>query len=107
MLVGWKYAMMDNQTDYEDLRKVAESVILSVGDMIIDHIENYRGFLTKRIHHIDMIEDDVYLWEMKLFNSNNKNNRPSTAILEEDGLKLSIAIGTVEWHSVTGETLEQ
>ena len=97
--------MMVSETDYEDLQKVAESVILSVGDMIIDHVENYRGFLTKRIHHIDMIEDDVYLWEIKLFKTSNINDNSST-ILEEDGLKLSIAIGTIEWHSVTGGTLE-
>ena len=98
---------MTSKTKLEDLRKVANNVILSVGDMIIDHIEDYRGFLTKRIHHIDMIEDDVYLWEVKLFKSNKKNNTLPTTILEENGLKLSIAIGTVEWHSVSGGTIEQ
>jgi hypothetical protein len=105
MLAAWRFVMMVSETDYEDLQKVAESVILSVGDMIIDHVEGYRGFLTKRIHHIDMIEDDIYLWEIKLFKTSNINDNSST-ILEEDGLKLSIAIGTIEWHSVTGGTLE-
>jgi len=97
---------MTTKVKLEDLRKTAEHVILSVGDMIIDHLGDYRGFLTKRIHHIDMIEDDVYLWEVKLFKSNKKNDNSLTTILEEDGLKLSIAIGTVEWHSVTGGTFE-
>ena len=73
--------------------------------VLYDHVEGYRGFLTKRIHHIDMIEDDIYLWEIKLFKTSNINDNSST-ILEEDGLKLSIAIGTIEWHSVTGGTLE-
>jgi len=97
---------MTTKTSLEDLHNTAKHVILNVGDMIIDHLGDYRGFLTKRIHHIDMIEDDVYLWEVKLFKSNKKNNNSPTTILEEDGLKLSIAIGTVEWHSVTGGTLE-
>ena len=99
--------MMSSETNLKDLRKVAEGVILNVGDMIIDHIEDYRGFLTKRIHHIDMIEDDIDLWEIKLFKTNKRKDAPSTTILEEDGLKLSIASGTVEWHSVTGGTFEQ
>ena len=43
--------------------------------------------------------------EIKLFKTSNINDNSST-ILEEDGLKLSIAIGTIEWHSVTGGTLE-
>jgi len=98
---------MNSETSFKDLQKAAEDVILSVGDVIIDHIEDYRGFLTKRIHHIDMVEDDIYLWEIKLFKTTNRKDSPSTTILEENGLKLSIAIGTVEWHSVTGGTFEQ
>ena len=57
--------------------------------------------------NIDMIEDDVYLWEVKLFKTNeNRNNQPIT-IIEEEGLKMSIAIGTIEWHSVDKEALNQ
>ena len=67
--------------------------------MVIDHISDFRGFLTKRIRHIDMIEDDVFLWEVKLFKTNENTNNQNMAILEEEGLKMSIAIGTVELHS--------
>ena len=67
--------------------------------MVIDHISDFHGFLTKRIRHIDMIEDDVFLWEVKLFKTNENTNNQNTAILEEEGLKMSIAIGTVELHS--------
>ncbi len=88
-----------------ELRTVASQVILNVGDMVIDHISNFRGFLTKRIRHIDMVEDDIFLWEVKLFKTNENTNNQSTTILEEEGLKLSIAIGTVELHSAdNGDT---
>ena len=86
-----------SENDLELLRAKAEDVTLNVGDIIIDHIAEMRGILLKRIRHIDMIEDDIFLWEVKLF----KNNSDYTeTIMEEEGLKFSIAIGTVEWHSV-------
>ncbi len=31
---------------------------------------------------------------------------PMGTLLEEEGLKLSIAVGTYDWHSITGETFE-
>ena len=91
--------MSTNNSDINKLRHNASNVILNVGDMVIDHISDFRGFLTKRIRHIDMIEDDVFLWEVKLFKTNENTNNQNMAILEEEGLKMSIAIGTVELHS--------
>ena len=93
-------------SDINKLRDEANSVILKVGDMVIDHISNLRGFLKKRIRHIDMIEDDVFLWEVMLFKTNENTDNRTTAILEEEGLKLSIVVGIYEWHSVNGETFE-
>ena len=92
--------MSVSNSNINKLRDEASNVILNVGDMVIDHISDLRGFLTKRIRHIDMIEDDVFLWEVKLFKTNENTNNRTTAILEEEGLKMSIAIGTVELHSV-------
>lgn len=97
MLDDWSCAMIKNDFEIERLRTEAQNIILRVGDIIIDHISNMRGILVNRIHHIDIEEDDVYLWEVKLFNRPEKSHNP---IMEEDGLKFSIAIGTVEWHSV-------
>ena len=91
--------MSTNNSDINKLRHNASNVILNVGDMVIDNISDFRGFLTKRIRHIDMIEDDVFLWEVKLFKTNENTNNQNMAILEEEGLKMSIAIGTVELHS--------
>ena len=98
MPAEWSHAMSKDDSELDRLRKEAKSLILNVGDIIIDHIADIRGILLTRVRHIDMIEDDVYLWEVKLFN--NKSNKPDNTIMEEEGLKFSIAIGTVEWHSV-------
>jgi len=98
MPADWSHVMLKNENELELLRAAAQNVILNIGDIIIDHIGNMRGILVKRIRHIDMIEDDIYLWEVKLFKNSNSNY--TETIMEEEGLKFSIAIGTVEWHSV-------
>ena len=94
----WSHVIQMSENDLELLRAKAEDVTLNVGDIIIDHIAEMRGILLKRIRHIDMIEDDIFLWEVKLFKNNNSDY--TETIMEEEGLKFSIAIGTVEWHSV-------
>jgi len=84
-------------------------VNLSVGDIIIDVNGGHTGILVSRRRHIDMVEDDVYVWEAK-WNTNviNENpfDAPLSSILEEESLKLSIVVGIYEWHSVSGETFE-
>ena len=96
MLGGWIHAMLNSENELALLHAAAENV----GDIIIDHIANIRGTLVNRIHHIDMIKDDIYLWEVKLFKSDKSRSDKTNTIMEEDGLKFSIAVGTVEWHSV-------
>tara|TARA_R100001480_G_scaffold150302_1_gene150777 strand:+ start:45 stop:362 length:318 start_codon:yes stop_codon:yes gene_type:complete len=98
MLAAWSRVMINNNSELDKLRIEAKNITLNVGDIIIDHMADIRGILLTRVHHIDMVEDDVYLWEVKRFN--NKTNEPDSTIMEEEGLKFSIAIGTVEWHSV-------
>jgi len=92
--------MLNSENELALLHAAAEKVNLNVGDIIIDHIANIRGTLVNRIHHIDMIKDDIYLWEVKLFKSDKSRSDKTNTIMEEDGLKFSIAVGTVEWHSV-------
>ena len=107
ILAEWRFVVINDKAKIDELRSTANNVILNVGDMVIDHISDFRGFLTKRIRHIDMVEDDIYLWEVKLFKMNENSNNQSITIIEEEGLKMSIAIGTVEWHSVDKRILEQ
>ena len=99
-LDAWRFVVSATNLKINELRETANKVMLNVGDMVIDHISNFRGFLTKRIMHIDMVKDDVYLWEVNLFKTNENNNNQTTTIIEEEGLKMSIAIGTVELYSV-------
>ena len=94
-----------------DLQESLDSVILSVGDIIIDTFSGYSGMLVKREHRIDIMDDDMYFWQIKwMTNVVRKDLNPSHArirlsdILEEEGIKLSIVVGAMEWHSINGGT---
>ena len=94
---------------YKILRKETSRVILSVGDIIIDTTTSQIGILTERKRYIDMVEDDIYIWEVKWINKISRDNyidAPVPPILEEEGLKLSIVIGVYYWQSINGGTYE-
>ena len=86
-----------------------DRIELSMGDIIIDTHTGNTGILVNKTRHIDMVEDDIYLWDVK-WNHDARDlapvNVPTPSILEEEGLKLSIVVGIYEWHSVSGETFE-
>ena len=96
-----------------DLQEKLEHVTLSVGDIIIDTFSGYTGMLVKRDRRIDMINDDMYFWEIKwMTNVERDDLKPNHArirlsdLLEEEGIKLSIVVGAMEWHSINGGTFE-
>ena len=96
-----------------DLQESLDSVILSVGDIIIDTFSGYSGMLVRRDHRIDMMDDDMYFWEIKwMTNVVREDLKPShtrvrlSNMLEEEGIKLSIVVGAIEWHSINGGTFE-
>ena len=96
-----------------DLQERLNSVILNVGDIIIDTFSGYSGMLVKRNHRIDMMDDDMYFWEIKwMTNVVREDLNPSHTrirlgdLLEEEGIKLSIVVGAMEWHSINGGTFE-
>ena len=84
----------------EELRDEASHVILHVGDMIYDIRTKSRGFLRERERKIDIIEDDIYVWSIFWFSQNNENIYNNLEFMEEEGLKLSIVIGTIELYSI-------
>ena len=89
------------------MSNMVDSVILSVGDIIIDVVSSKIGILLKRERHIDIIEDDVYFWEVKWTNNGKEPvNYLNFTHLEEESLRFSILVGTYEWHSVTGGTID-
>ena len=96
-----------------DLQEKLNCVTLSVGDIIIDTFSGYTGLLVKRERRIDMMDDDMYFWEVKwMTNIVREDLKPNQAriplgnVLEEEGIKLSIVVGAIEWHSINGGTFE-
>ena len=89
------------------LNKELQRVILSIGDIIIDRMMNQAGILIDRTRRIDMIMDDVYMWEVKWLTSiASIVEVPHANFLEEETLKLWIVLGTYDWHSIDGGTFE-
>ena len=84
----------------EELREEASHVMLHVGDMIYDVRTKSRGFLKLRERKIDIIEDDIYVWSIFWFSQDDDNVYNNLEFMEEEGLKLSIVIGTIELQSI-------
>tara|TARA_R110002074_G_scaffold222966_1_gene393810 strand:+ start:683 stop:988 length:306 start_codon:yes stop_codon:yes gene_type:complete len=92
-----------------------EEIVIHAGDIIIDHITGYVGIILNRTRRIDIVEDDIYFWEIKwTSNFTNKRERGGakeflniSGFLEEATLKLSILIGAVELHSTHGDNSEK
>tara|TARA_R100000951_G_C2591099_1_gene165049 strand:+ start:51 stop:332 length:282 start_codon:yes stop_codon:yes gene_type:complete len=85
----------------EELRDEASHVKLHVGDMIYDVRTKSRGFLRKRERKIDILEDDIYVWTVFWFSqSKDYQSYNNLDFMEEEGLRLSIVIGTMELYSI-------
>tara|TARA_A100001391_G_scaffold176312_1_gene139399 strand:+ start:12 stop:290 length:279 start_codon:yes stop_codon:yes gene_type:complete len=87
---------------YRALKEYVDLINLNIGDIIVDTDSGDIGILTKKNRHIDMVVDDIFTWNIKW--TGGKLERVD--VLEEEGIKLSIVIGTYDWHSVTGETYQ-
>ena len=84
----------------EELRDEASHVTLHVGDMIYDVRTKSKGFLRKRERKIDIVEDDIFIWTIIWFSHLEKEFN-NLDFIEEEGLKMSITIGTIELYSIT------
>jgi hypothetical protein len=88
----------------KDLHAALESVILKVGDLIVDEATGYVGVLVKRERRIDIFADDLYFWHIKWVKNIDRRkedprNVPIQPYLEEEGMKLSIAVGMITIYS--------
>ena len=83
----------------DELRDHASHVILHVGDMIYDVRTKSKGFLRKRERKIDIVEDDIFIWTIVWF-SHLESDFNNLDFIEEEGLKMSITIGTIELYSI-------
>lgn len=88
-----------------DLKSRLDSVILSVGDIVVDCVNNDIGILIRRSRKFDIMLEEIFMWEVRWINKSDQN-LPMMGIIEEESLKLSIAVGTYEWHSIEGDTIE-
>jgi hypothetical protein len=85
----------------EKLRREAKYVTLHVGDIIIDLMTGNVGVLLRLERKIDMIEDDIYIWEISWASTPTAPyNVPSSKYMEESSLKLSIVAGLYDRHSI-------
>ena len=102
-----------NYSMHYELQEKLKHVTLNIGDIIIDTFSGFTGMLIKRERRIDMIDDDMYFWYIKwMTNIERDDLKPNHSrirlsdVLEEEGLKLSIVVGAMEWHSINGGTFE-
>ncbi len=89
----------------EDLQTRLKNVILSIGDIVVDCVNNDIGILVRRIRQFDVMLEELYIWEIRWINKVNEDV-PMQGAIEEESLKLSIAVGTYEWHSINGDSIE-
>jgi hypothetical protein len=95
------------------LQDELDGIELSPGDVIIDMANGILGFLITRIRRVDIIEDDIYFWEVIWTNKPSEGTPFSGSadisasnILEEENLKLSIILGIIKWQSINGGTFD-
>jgi hypothetical protein len=89
------------------LHEELESIELKPGDIIIDHMAGYVGVLIKRERRIDIVQDDMYFWQIRwstAFPKSKKARKHKKELnilgyIEEDTLKLSILVGATEKYS--------
>tara|TARA_R100000664_G_C2703216_1_gene102778 strand:- start:352 stop:630 length:279 start_codon:yes stop_codon:yes gene_type:complete len=76
-------------------RELADCVILSVGDIVIDIVNKQIGVLVNRERRISMEDDDIYFWYITWTAGNDvdSTSSPTCVWIEEKSLKISIYVG--------------
>lgn len=93
----------------EILQEEINKIILSIGDVIIDESTKGVGILYRREHRIDILQDDLYFWEIKWtsgIHGEEFNKSTNISLWEEEQLKLSIILGIIKWQSIDGGSFE-
>ena len=88
----------------EYLQDMIDHVIINVGDLIVDEETGFVGVMVRRERRIDMFMDDLYFWHIKWIKNLDKSGPTLEEVrmlsyVEEEGLKLSIAVGTLTIYS--------
>jgi hypothetical protein len=86
--------------DLDKLRRRAGYVKFSAGDIIIDLMTGEVGVLLTKHQRIDMVKNDIYVWEIVWATDvGDSYNAPNSRYMEERGLKMSVVAGLYEWHT--------
>ncbi len=91
--------LFDLDIDFE-----RDNICLSVGDLLIDNVSSRIGVLVKRDRRISIEDDDIYVWMVywsketvgDLIVYGTDLQESNLAVLEEEGLKISIIIDYYE-----------
>lgn len=91
--------LFDLDIDFE-----RDNICLSVGDLLIDNVGSRIGVLVKRDRRISIEDDDIYVWMVywsketvgDLIVYGTDLQESNLAVLEEEGLKISIIIDYYE-----------
>jgi|TARA_R110002074_G_scaffold398041_1_gene589294 hypothetical protein len=87
-----------------DIEFERDNICLSVGDLLIDNVSSRIGVLVKRDRRISIEDDDIYVWMVywsketvgDLIVYGTDLQESNLAVLEEEGLKISIIIDYYE-----------
>jgi hypothetical protein len=88
-----------------DIKEKQETLVLEVGDMLIDNVSLNYGVLVSRERKITVEDDDIYVWKIFWTSSNTysditlkieESSNNQITFLEEVGLKISIIIDYFE-----------
>ncbi len=87
-----------------DIEFERDNICLSVGDLLIDNVSSRIGVLVKRDRRISIEDDDIYVWmvywsketvgDLIVYGADLQES--NLAVLEEEGLKISIIIDYYE-----------
>ena len=89
------------------LLELADQIILSVGDVIVDIETGQVGVLVNRHRHIVLDLDEVYVWDIYWGNPDTAHAAPiyrNLDFIEEDFLKFSVAAGMFDHYSEGGKS---
>jgi hypothetical protein len=95
----------------EHLQDLMDHVIIKTGDLIVDEETGFVGVLIKKERRIDMFMDDLYFWHIKWIKNIDRHGESVENVnmlnyVEEEGLKLSIAVGALTIYSPDKEEHE-
>ena len=83
------------------MRQQAEYIKLHVGDIVVDLMTGNVGVLLRSERKLDLMDDDVYLWEISWSHTPSAPyDIPHERYMDESSLKLSIVAGLYDLHSV-------